>query len=325
MQSIQKFFRRPVPVCVRISRVALIGFLPLVSFAQQVQPSSDSIQVLPAQESSSKAAQPDLPAAPLPKSGSQAAPCTMLSPGQCFREMAKDQRGIMTSPMRLEKHDLKWLLPGAALVGTAFALDRTVLQNVSTDPTRVNDYRRASNITGIYIPVAAAGTALFAGTIRHDEHLRETGALAMTAMADTQLLTSFLKFATDRARPEATGLNSQSGSFWPGGSHSSSADSFPSGHTANAFAVAHVIADEYPGWKVKLAVYSLAAATGFERIQGREHFPSDVLVGGAIGYLVGGYIFDHHSSRSKTHVAFAPMVGRGGAGISLRISRGDNP
>jgi len=322
MQSIQKFSRRPVPVCVRISRVALIGFLPLVSFAQQVQPSTDSIQVQSAQQSSSKAAQTDLPAQPMPQP--ESAPCTMLSPARCLQEIAKDQRGIVTSPMRLQKHDLKWLLPGAALVGTAFALDHTALQNVSTDSARVNDYRRASNLTGIYIPVAAAGTALFAGTIRNDEHLRETGALAMRAMADTQLLTSFLKFATDRARPQANGLTSQSGSFWPGG-HSSSADSFPSGHTANAFAVAHVIADEYPGWKVKLAVYSLAAATGFERIQGREHFPSDVLVGGAIGYLVGGYIFDHHSSRSKTHVSFAPMVGRGGAGISLSISHGDNP
>jgi membrane-associated phospholipid phosphatase len=303
--------------------VALIGFLPLVSFAQQVPPKSDSIQVLSAQESSSKPAPVDLPSQPVPQPDSQAGTCTMLSPGRCFRAMAKDQRGIMTSPMRLQKRDLKWLLPGAALVGTAFALDRTALQDVSTDSTRVKDFQRASNITGIYIPVAAAGTALFAGTIRHDEHLHETGALAMTAMADTQLLTSFLKFASDRARPQANGLTSQSGSFWAGG-HSSSADSFPSGHTANAFAIAHVIADEYPGWKVKLAVYSLATATGFERIQGREHFPSDVLVGGAIGYLVGGYVFDHHSSRSKTHLAFAPMVGRGGAGISLRISRGES-
>ena len=65
--------------------------------------------------------------------------------------------------MRLQKHDLKWLLPGAALVGTAFALDRTALQNVSTDSARVNDFRRASNLTGIYIPVAAAGTAVFLG------------------------------------------------------------------------------------------------------------------------------------------------------------------
>jgi membrane-associated phospholipid phosphatase len=88
--------------------------------------------------------------------------------------------------------------------------------------------------------------------------------------------------------------------------------------------VAHVISKEYPGWKVKLAVYSLAAATGFERVQGREHFPTDVLVGGAIGYFVGGYVFDHHSTRSKTHVAFAPMVGRGGAGVSVQITPGHN-
>jgi PAP2 superfamily len=85
-----------------------------------------------------------------------------------------------------------------------------------------------------------------------------------------------------------------------------------------------VIAKEYPGWKVKLAVYGLAAATGFERVQGREHFPTDVLVGGAIGYLVGGYVFDHHSVRSKTHVSFAPMVGRGGAGVSVQITPGQN-
>jgi len=323
MQSVQKFSCYQAGVFVRISRVVLIGFLPLVSFAQQVQPQSDSIQVLPQPESSSKTPQADLPSSPGSQPATQAPPCTLLSPGRCFREMAKDQRGIVTSPMRLEKHDLRWLLPGAAMVGTAFVLDRAVLENISTDSARVNDFRSASNLTGIYLPVAAAGTALFTGTIRHDEHLRETGALAMRAMADTQLLTSFLKFATDRARPQATGLTPQSGSFWPGGSHSSSADSFPSGHTANAFAVAHVIADEYPGWKVKLAVYGLAAATGFERIQGREHFPSDVLVGGAIGYLIGGYVFDHHSSRSRTRVAFAPMVGRGGAGVSVRISRGD--
>jgi membrane-associated phospholipid phosphatase len=68
----------------------------------------------------------------------------------------------------------------------------------------------------------------------------------------------------------------------------------------------------------------LAAATGFERVAGREHFPSDVLVGGAIGYLVGGYVFNHHSTRSKNHIAIAPMVGHGGAGVSLQFSRDKN-
>jgi len=291
MQLIQWFSRPQGPVCVCISRLVLVCILPLVSYAQQLPPQPEQ--------------------------------CTFSSPGRCAAQFSKDQKGILTSPLRLRKKDLVWLAPVAATTSAAFMFDRSALDHVSTDPSRVNGFRTASDFTGIYIPVAAAGAALLGGTIRHDEHLRETGALAMTAMIDTQLLTTFIKYSTDRARPSATGATPSSGAFWPNG-HSFSADSFPSGHAANAFAVAHVIADEYPGWKVKLAVYSLAAATGFERVAGREHFPSDVLVGGALGYLVGGYVFNHHSTRSKTHIAFAPMIGHGGGGVSLQISRSPN-
>jgi membrane-associated phospholipid phosphatase len=291
MQSTQRFSRHQAHVCVRISRVVLVCILPLVGYAQQLPPQLEQ--------------------------------CTFSSPGRCAAQFSKDQKGILTSPLRLRKKDLVWLAPVAAATSAAFMFDRSALGHVSTDPSRVNDFRTASNFTGIYVAVAAAGAALLGGTIRHDEHLRETGALAMTAMVDAQLLTTFIKYSADRARPSATGSTPSSGAFWPNG-HSFSADSFPSGHAANAFAVAHVIADEYPGWKVKLAVYSLAAATGFERVAGREHFPSDVLVGGALGYLVGGYVFNHHSTRSKTHIAFAPMFGHGGGGVSLHISRSPN-
>ena len=291
MQLIQWFSRPQAPVYVCISRLVLVCILPLVSYAQQLPPQPEQ--------------------------------CTFSSPGRCAAQFSKDQKGILTSPLRLRKKDLVWLAPVAATTSAAFMFDRSALDHVSTDPSRVNGFRTASDFTGIYIPVAAAGAALLGGTIRHDEHLRETGALAMTAMIDTQLLTTFIKYSTDRARPSATGATPSSGAFWPNG-HSFSADSFPSGHAANAFAVAHVIADEYTGWKVKLAVYSLAAATGFERVAGREHFPSDVLVGGALGYLVGGYVFNHHSTRSKTHIAFAPMFGHGGGGVSLQISRSPN-
>jgi membrane-associated phospholipid phosphatase len=248
----------------------------------------------------------------------------MSSPARCFAQVGKDQKGILTSPFRLRKKDLVWLTPLAAATAAAFAFDHSAMERISTDPSRVNDFQTASNVTGIYVPVAAAGAALLGGTIRHDEHLRETGTLAMTAMIDTQLLTTFMKFGVQRARPGAAGPAPNAGAFWVNGKISSGSDSFPSGHTANAFAVAHVIADEYPGWKVKLAVYGLAAATGFERVAGREHFPSDALVGGALGYLVGGYVFNHHSTRSKTQVSFASYIGHG-AGISLQLSRSPNP
>jgi len=311
MQYIQRFCWHQARVCVRISRVALISSLPLVSFAQQVDP----------QAQTQLQTQSQLQPQPQP----QNQPCIVTSPAHCFAQVGKDQKGILTSPFRMRKKDLMWITPLAAATGVAFAFDHSAMEHISTDPSRVNDFRTASNITGIYLPVAAAGTALLGGTLRHDEHLRETGTLAMTAMIDTQLLTTFMKFGVQRARPGATGSPPNAGAFWVNGKISSGSDSFPSGHTANAFAVAHVIADEYPGWKVKVAVYGLAAATGFERVAGREHFPSDALVGGALGYLVGGYVFNHHSTHAKTQVSFAPYMGHGGAGISLQLSRSSNP
>lgn len=289
MQFIQQFHRQWVDLCAHLSRVVVICLLPLASFAQQPP--------------------------------SQPEPCGFSAPGQCVIEVAKDQRGILTSPRRIRKKDLAWMVPLAAATGAAFAFDRHALDHVSSDPTRVQDFRTASNFTGIYAPVAATGAAWLTGKFQHDDHLGETGTLAMLAMVDTELFTTFLKFGADRVRPQPTGLGHESGEFWPDGKYYPSATSFPSGHTANAFAVAHVIADEYPGWKVKLAVYSLAAATGFERVEGREHFPSDVLIGGAVGYLIGGYVFDHHSTRSKTHLMVSPIFAHGGGGVSLQFSR----
>lgn len=234
--------------------------------------------------------------------------------------IAKDEVGILTSPARIRKKDLTWILPLAAATGTAFAFDRKALHTIGTDPSTVNNFRTASDFTGIYGPVAAIGAFSLAGAIKHDSHLLETGVLAGEAMADTAIFVEMAKYATNRVRPTATGVASESGEFWPERTPYPAGDSFPSGHTAVAFAFAHVIADEYPSWEVKLAVYSLAAATGLERLGGREHFPSDVLVGGAAGYLIGGYVYNHHAA-SKNHFALTPIVGGKTVGASLVFSR----
>jgi undecaprenyl-diphosphatase len=62
-------------------------------------------------------------------------------------------------------------------------------------------------------------------------------------------------------------------------------DAFPSGHTMSAFATATVIAAEYP----RAAPYAYAVATlvGVSVIKRRWHWPSDVIAGAAIGYLIG--------------------------------------
>lgn len=81
----------------------------------------------------------------------------------------------------------------------------------------------------------------------------------------------------------------------------STANSFPSGHTATAFVAAHIMHKEYgetrsPWWSV--FGYGCATATGIMRTLNNRHWISDILVGAGIGiistdlgYLMGDYWF----------------------------------
>ena len=66
-------------------------------------------------------------------------------------------------------------------------------------------------------------------------------------------------------------------------------NSFPSGHTANAFFGATILAEEYADQSVLYAVggYTLATATGVFRVLNNRHWASDVLVGAGIGIISG--------------------------------------
>ncbi len=61
-------------------------------------------------------------------------------------------------------------------------------------------------------------------------------------------------------------------------------DSFPSGHTSNAFAHAAFIHRRY-GIKQAATPYALATFVGYSRVHDRWHYTHDVLAGAAIGFL----------------------------------------
>ena len=67
-------------------------------------------------------------------------------------------------------------------------------------------------------------------------------------------------------------------------------DSFPSAHTAGAFAMAAVISNYQPEYK--WPAYTLAAAIGWSRVEEREHRWRDVIAGAAIGYFTADKITD---------------------------------
>jgi membrane-associated phospholipid phosphatase len=201
-----------------------------------------------------------------------------------LKNMALDQKAIWTSSTHLRLTDANWLVPIAGITAAFVASDNSISHSLPHSPSFVNKGTTFSNYGVVSLGSAVGGLYLW-GRITHDDHKRETGLLSGEAAVDALAVTSVLQFALGRQRPQ---VGNSGGEFWHGGT------SFPSDHSAAAWAMASVIAHEYPGLLTKLLVYGLAGAVSASRVTGRDHFPSDVLVGSAIGWFVGQQVYRTH-------------------------------
>ena len=199
-------------------------------------------------------------------------------------DFAGDQKQIWSSPSRIRLGDVTWLVPLGGLAAGLFATDKDYSASLSHKPSTISHYKTVSNLSVGSLIAAGAGMYLFSFPT-HREHWRETGWLAGEAAFNSLIVTEAFKYSLARQRPYQ---GNGAGSFFAGGT------SFPSEHAAAAWSIAGVIAHEYPGAFPKLFAYSAAAAVDFSRIHGRQHFPSDVLVGSVMGYLVAQSIYRHH-------------------------------
>jgi Capsule assembly protein Wzi/PAP2 superfamily len=211
-----------------------------------------------------------------------------VGPPRSFRDAAKDilidQKEIWTSPARLRFSDIDWLVPASGIAAGLFVTDSDVSRHISSNPTTISHYNTIST-AGIGALVGGSAALWAISYPSHNEHWRETGFLAGEAAIASLIPVEIMKYSLRRERPfQGDGT----GPFFQGGS------SFPSEHAAAAWAVAGVLAHEYPGTFPKLLVYSLASLVSYSRIQGRQHFSSDVFIGGLIGQLVSQNVYKRH-------------------------------
>jgi membrane-associated phospholipid phosphatase len=185
-----------------------------------------------------------------------------------------DQRAIWTSPFHMNGGDAKWLGPLGVSTMALIATDRRTSGELVENGDNLNRLRISHYISRLGLT----------GRATHNEHLRETGLLAAEALIDSGIVVSALKTVSQRQRPT---VDHSSGEFFDGGS------AFPSGHASSAWSVATVIAQEYGHHRplVQVGAYGLAAAVSMSRYTGRNHFLSDVVVGSAIGYGIGRYVY----------------------------------
>ncbi len=91
-------------------------------------------------------------------------------------------------------------------------------------------------------------------------------------------------------------------------------NSFPSGHTANAFASATTLYRRY-GWHTGIPAYAVATLTGIARERARKHHWYDVVAGAAIGGATGWFFTDPYNDK----IQLTPWVDSDGGGVSVSM------
>ena len=209
---------------------------------------------------------------------------------QFFKNILHDQEAIWTSPLRLQRRDAKWVVPGGIGLMTLFTTDRITGDEMFESNRQVKASRWISQAGSGYTLGAVAAGFYFIGREKKNDRARETGILSAEALVDSFIVGGTLKVVTRRGRPLEGAERSE---FFDGGS------SFPSGHSMQAWAAATIIANEYRHRRaVQIAAYATASAVSIARFTGHKHYLSDVLAGSALGYGIGKYVYHAHHQTS---------------------------
>lgn len=158
-------------------------------------------------------------------------------------------------------------------------------QNIDIDLLKNINLNRNTSFDGIFkwftnsaspvaygIPVILLGI----GLARKDSLTKQKSLYIGASAITSAIVANIFKYGINRPRPFITYPFLQN--VTDGGS-----PSFPSGHTAGAFALATSISIAYPKWYIIAPSYLWACAVGYSRMDLGVHYPSDVLGGMIIG------------------------------------------
>ena len=210
------------------------------------------------------------------------------------RYILQDQKAIWTSPLHTSKADAKWWVIFGGTTAVLLATDRWTSKQLPNTSDQVAVATWTSRLGAAYSLLPISGAFYFIGLGAGNDRFRETGILGFEALANTEILATIIKLATHRQRPVDGNGN---GAFW-GSKGSYLNASFPSGHAINSWALASIVAHEYPRpLIIPITAYGLSTLVSASRFAGRKHFASDIIVGAAMGWFIGDYVYAKRHNR----------------------------
>ena len=223
-----------------------------------------------------------------------------------------DTREVFKAPVRWRKPDWRSVgIKAAVVVGSLALLDEPVRDYVQDHKGSTTE--RIANafepFGAEYALGALAGFAAF-GTLAGKPAARNVALDGtVSSLIAAGLVVPALKELTGRSRPNA-GLGAHDFNPFSG------AESFPSGHTAEAFALAASIAENYDQRWIKGLAYGVAGLVGYARVEHDAHWLSDVTAGAFIGIGVAREVSALHRARRAVVVTPLPVP----SGWGVRVS-----
>lgn len=163
---------------------------------------------------------------------------------------------------------------------------------------------RLGNLFGdgrVIVPALAAG--YLAGELAESSELKGAVLRASAAVGLAAGVTTGLKYGIGRLRPDVSDRSLRFRPFGDG-------NAFPSGHTAAAFALATVAAEEARDGRLDALFYGIASLTALARVNDNRHWASDVIAGAIVGHL---------SARWVSRALGPVRVGSDGVGVRVEF------
>jgi membrane-associated phospholipid phosphatase len=231
-----------------------------------------------------------------------------------------DTGRMLASPLHWDSKD--WLTMGlvVGVTSSLFLVDEHAKNFAQSHQSRIaSNFATVGNDLGnaLYTLPPVAAFYLY-GYLADDGKARRASLLAVESFAISGAMTSALKVIADRHRPNS----GDSPTTWDGPRLSLKNLSFSSEHTASAFSIATVFAEEYrDNAYVAPIAYSLATLTGLSRVYSNEHWLSDAVFGAAIGYFVSKAVLRYHKEDTNHlggSLTILPEVSKEMTGLTVR-------
>ena len=211
-----------------------------------------------------------------------------------LKTVGSDVKYVLTSPLRLTtKGGVQLFALAAITTGFVYHVDEKIDEELaledyefSTQPAKelAKLGQFYDDVSSVNFAAGLTAASLAGGLAFKNKKLLQTSRLLVESALLTHVFTWSSKAVLGRARPYLDHGSKDFNLFRFRGADAYK--SMPSGHVSSAFALMTVIAKQYDHWWVAVPAYAFAVSVALQRMTSRNHWASDTIVGGGLGYWI---------------------------------------